>query len=143
MGFTRPRFDLFSLLEWIAAIAFFFALLAGAEGTATWTSDFASLPADDSALHVWLSEQGRGDVSVKRQNNSIVLEMDTTTLASLRHFASLPKPPWTQIGYQVPQGFAGSFSGRPFNGSTWLWLSGIGILVALHWYRRRYLSNAP
>lgn len=140
MSLAKPRYDLFSLMEWTAAIAFLLALVGGSGGSASWRYDFTTLPDDDSALQSWLTEQDRRDVRLTRADRSIVLETNTRFLAGFPGFDSLPKPPWNQLGYSNPQGQGGSFTWTAFSGSIYLWLSGFGILFALGFIRRRYFT---
>lgn len=142
MRLFKPRFDLFALLEWTAAIGFLFALTAGAGGTVSWTTDFASLPIDDSALQAWLSEQNRRDVRVIREENSIALERNRTSMFDQVDFNTMPKPPWTELGYPAPQGMHGSFEWHAFSGSPFVWISGFTVIILLHWIRRRYVEPA-
>jgi hypothetical protein len=137
----KPHYDLFAIVEWTAAIAFICSLLAGSGGKATWTSDFSSLPPDDSTLLSWLEERDRQDVDVSRENNSVTLEASTGVVAGiLSSFNALPKPPWQELGYPPPQGMRGSTSWKLFTGSTYLWITGFGILLLLGQIRRRYIK---
>jgi hypothetical protein len=88
---NNPRFDLFALLEWTAAIAFLCALLAGAGRSSVWTWNFKSLPADDSALRAWLESQNRNDVIVSRDGNSVTLTSQTGVFVGLRNAFAVPK----------------------------------------------------
>jgi hypothetical protein len=93
MAKSKLRFDLFAVLEGTAGIAVICVLLTGASGRAAWTTDFKSLPQDDSILLSWLEEQNRKDVMVTRANNSITLEMKTGSLTGLfNSFDGLPNP---------------------------------------------------
>ena len=48
----------------------------------------------------------------------------------------LPKPPWTELGYPSPTGARGRFNWTLFSGSTYLWLSGFGVLLILGQVRK-------
>ena len=142
MRSNKPRFDLFAIVEWTAAIAFICALLAGSAGTTAWTTHFKSLPPDDSNLLAWLEQQERRDVKVTREGNSISLEMKTGVLAGiLARIGDLPSPPWEELGYPVPQGMGGSTSWTLFSGSAYLWIVGFGILFLLG-YLRRWIAKS-
>ena len=142
----KPRFDVFTLVEWTAAIAFICALMAGSGGRAAWTTDFKSLPRDDSALLSWLEEMDRKDVTVTRQNNSITLEVKHGILTGIfitgifSDFDRLPKPSWQELGYPPPQGMSGSASWTWFSGSAYLWIVGFGILILLGRIRKRFIT---
>ena len=141
MARNKLSFDLFAMLEWTAVIAFLCALLAGSGGKATWTSDFKSLPPDDSTLLSWLEEQGRNDVIVTREGHSVTLQAQSGAVAGIFNaFDSLPKPPWQELGYMSLQGVRGLTQWTMFNGSPYLWLTGFGVLIALGLIRRRYIK---
>ena len=142
MAKNRLRFDLFAVLEWTAGIAVICALLIGASGRAAWTTDFKSLPQDDSTLLSWLEEQNRKDVMVTRANNSITLEMKTGALTGLfNSFDGLPNPSWQELGYSTPQGMGGSTSWTLFSGSSYVWIVGFGVLILLGQIRRRFITR--
>jgi hypothetical protein len=126
-------------LEWTAAIAFFCALLAGANGSSSWTWTFANLPANDSLLRSWLESQNRSDVVVSRDGNSVTLLSATGVLAGIRN--NVPQVPWPQLGYVSMQKMSGSTKWSLFSGSPYLWLAGFGVLMALGIFRRRYINR--
>jgi hypothetical protein len=131
------RFDVFTIVEWTAAIAFICALLAGSGGKAAWTTDFKRLPPDDSALLSWLEEADRKDVTVSREDNSVTLEVETGVISGVfNSLKGLPKPPWQELGYPLPQGTRGSTSWTLFSGSAYLWIIGFGLLILLGQVRR-------
>ena len=131
----RRQFDLFLLLEWIAAIAFLAALLSGAGSKSSWTTEFASLPADDTALEAWLNEHEYGRVRLSRDDSSITLQKETR-LFPFATFEQLPNPPWQELGYPAPNGKRGSINWTLFHGSSYLWIVGFGILIGLGQLRR-------
>jgi hypothetical protein len=140
----RRQFDLWALLEWTAAVAFIAALLAGSSGAASWTFDFAQLPADDLTLQRWLDEQGHRDVQVLRDGLSVKLrsEQSVWLFANPTFVNQLPQPPWPELGYLAPHAMRGATSWTLFSGSTYLWIVGFGVLLLLGHIRRRSLSAA-
>ncbi len=129
---NKLRFDMFTIVQWTAAIAFICA--AGASGRVTWTSYFKSLPLDDSSLMSWLEAQGRNDVTVTREDNSVTLKARTNIFNG---FERLPFPPWQELGYLRP---SGSTRWRMLSGSAYLWIAGLGVLIVLGQIRRRYIK---
>ena len=141
MAKKNRRFDLFSILEWTAAIGFFCALLAGSGGYSTWTWKFQTLPPDDLNLCSWLDSQNRSDVTISRNGNWVTLSAETGIFGGMRDAFGIPKPPWQQLGYLSIQSMGGSAKWKMFSGSPYLWLVGIGMLVALSLFRRRYITR--
>jgi hypothetical protein len=141
MAKKNPRFDLFAILEWTAAIAFLCALCAGAGGSSTWTWRFTSLPADDLKLRSWLDSQDRKDVIISRAGNTVTLSSQTGIFAGIRKVFGIPNPPWQQLGYLSLQKMSGSAKWSIFRASPYLWLAGFGVLIALGLFRRRYIHR--
>jgi hypothetical protein len=137
---NKPRFDLFAILEWTAAIAFVCALCAGAGGKSAWTADFTSLPADDSQLQAWLESNGHRNVLISRERNSVTLVSHSGVFSGIRRAFNVPKPPWQNLGYGKLLGMRGSMQWTMFSGSPYLWLAGLGVLIALGLIRRRYIK---
>jgi hypothetical protein len=127
------------MLEWTAVVAFLVALLARSNGQATWSFDFAQLPADDSALVRWLERRGHRDVRVLRDGLTIKFESQQSAwVFTDPSFASqLPRPPWTELGYIVPHAMRGTSNWTFLSGSPYLWIVGFGILLLLGHFRRR------
>jgi len=129
----KLQFDLFSIFEWIAAFAIIFALMEDAGQKGTSTSVFPSLPRNDSILLSWLEKQGRKDVKVMRESNSIMLEVKCGILHSI--LERLPTPPWQKLGYPLPLGISITTHSRLFNHSPYIWFIGFGILLLLRLFR--------
>ena len=142
MSSGRFRFDLFSLLEWTAGIAFVCALLAASGGRGVFTYTFARMPPDDAALVAWLEDWNVKGVTVTRSGEELAVSWSMSVWSSLRHDQfSMPHPPWKQLGYSGPGSVRYSSQWSMFGGSTWLWLSGLGILIALHMVRKRFIEG--
>jgi hypothetical protein len=141
MGTAKRQFDLLLLLEWMAAIAFLAALLAGSAFEAWWTTEFfATLPADDSALETWLDEQGHDSIRVWRDGSSITLQK-RNRFVPIDSLSELPKPPWQALGYPALKGMRGGAHWRLFSGSPYLWIVGFGLLIGLRFYRSRQAAR--
>ena len=136
----KPRFDLFSLLECTAAIAFLAALLGGSGGVTSWSYQFTKLPPDDSALETWLDEHGHDNVKLSRDETSVKI-VEKSSLFTRVSFDQSPTPPWQEMGYSPPTSTNISISWTMFSGSPYLWLIGFGILILLGVIRRRFITK--
>ena len=105
------QFDLFSVLEWTAAIAFVVAVLSGAGAQISWTYRFSTLPSDDVALEKWLVQNDNGNIRVKRHEDTVTLEKRSRAFMPVR-FDDLPRPPWQDLGYAGAKGQGGSTTTR-------------------------------
>ncbi|MBW3599204.1 MAG: hypothetical protein KY475_18275 [Planctomycetes bacterium] len=137
-----PRFDLFSVLEAMAGIAFFCALLAGSGGRAEWTYRFSRMPSNDLGLLDWMADQGMENVAIAREELTLAITWRRSAWSVLTDgFFPTLDAPWRKLGYSQPAIMSGASHWTMFGGSAWLWLSGLGILITLHLVRTRWLRK--
>lgn len=133
-----PKFNLLTLLEWVAGAAFVAALFANSGGYETAEHKFSNLPADDSALRAWLDDETAEGITIERTGNKVRLRKAVGVWKAIMvERGSIPAPPWTELGYPVPTGNTWSMNWTLFGGSLYLWLAGFAILLILGQVRRR------
>ena len=138
---SKFRFDLFTLLTWTAALGVAFAIISGFSEFRSVTWRFSSLPPDDAALDKWLVENGHAGVTVERKSKFVTFETRNPALPG----GALVLPhqvPWEGLGYRSPEVDGGSSGLTVFGTSIYPWLVGFGVLVALHFLRRRFTTSS-
>lgn len=136
------RFDLYTLIEWTAGIAFLCALLVGSGGTTRHAFRFTTVPTNDSQLHRWLEEQGNAATEFHRIDNSIIFSSETSLFDGVDFDSStMPRPPWNELGYAGLQSLEASHQWAMFSAPTAVWIVGLTILVTLGLLRRRMTGS--